>query len=128
MQLSHLEGDERGLGLDEVLAKIERRVGPHHANNFWLSHDEADYPCLNVVVNGEPASVHYFADERSMFSANVLPVDGRDPRGDTELLGLGDYYSFMNTTFLSPSTLRRVLEEFTRSVELPRTIEWARLT
>jgi hypothetical protein len=110
MHLDHLEGTERGLGLEDVLRRLERRVGPM------------------IMVNGELASVHYFATEYSMFSARVTPPDGLDPKGSTELFGLGDYYSFMNTTFLSPTDLRRVVEDYARSPELPRSIEWDQLT
>jgi hypothetical protein len=65
-------------GLQEVLTSRDSPGG----GDFWLSHDDEEYPCLAIRLSGNVADVHFFpGDCQAVF--RCLGGDGMPDDGST---------------------------------------------
>ena len=109
---------------EEIDAALEKRY-EGNTNAFWLSHGDAKYPALLVMVEGPLASLHYFprdrdAGLRSRAEAKAVTSDSfvtfhTSPREKQDLLG---------DSVVAVETAIDVAKEFSRTRTLPTRIQW----
>lgn len=65
MKIKHFGGIEYTNNISEFLRILQKRYG-NDVNEFWISEDHQDSPCLAILVNKEFANLTYFPDEESL--------------------------------------------------------------
>lgn len=65
MKIKHFGGNEYAKNISELLEILQKRYG-NDVNEFWISDDTQDNPCLAILVNKELANLTYFPDEESL--------------------------------------------------------------
>ena len=59
MKISHFGGVVFCNKIDDFLNVMKKRYG-NDVNEFWITDDETENPCLAILVNGELANVTFF--------------------------------------------------------------------
>jgi hypothetical protein len=62
----------------DIAAALSKRHGDG-INSFWLSHGAELYPAINIMVNGDLASVHYLPKDRDAGFVPIAEVSGLSP-------------------------------------------------
>jgi hypothetical protein len=70
MRISHFGGVETASSLEELELILSKRFG-NESNEFWLSEDAKDFPCMAILVKGTLASATFFDDENDIGSQSV---------------------------------------------------------
>ena len=65
MKIKHFGGTEYANNISEFSEILQKRYGDD-VNEFWITNDTQDNPCLVILVNKEMANLTYFPDEESL--------------------------------------------------------------
>ena len=124
-------------GTHEVGAEhIETILARRHAsgmNASWLSHDGDEYPVIAILVNGDLANIEYFPKEGHPGFQSVGSEPGLSVGEHTKFFvrlwkGMpSDEVSIPNRFVIPFSTALKVAKEFSRSKNLPSSIQWFEL-
>lgn len=93
-------------------------------NEIWCSQNgkEEEYPCLAILVKGEHASVHYFAEDNKAMYVSL----GDESKGGTVSFMDGQYEVPEYQLILAEQAFQCALDFFD-SQERPECIEWEEL-
>lgn len=62
MKISHFGGIVSCNKINDLLNVMKKRYG-NGVNEFWITDDETDNPCMAILVNGELANVTFFPSD-----------------------------------------------------------------
>ncbi len=125
MKIKHFSGTEYANNISEFSEILQKRYGDD-VNEFWITNDTQDNPCLVILVNKEMANLTYFPDEESLGFQSV----GRQT-GQTN-----EYCIFYTNTpeeeieisrdsIISVNKAFEAAKKFFYKCEMPDNIEWA---
>lgn len=106
----------------EIAEIIKRGAALQEGDEIWISGDDEKYPCLNILVKGKYACVHYFEEED-----DVLQSCGDDVDEEVVFLAGGAEWMAPEYTIISSKKAVRCMEEFFDTMECPECIEWDEL-
>ncbi|KVK72520.1 hypothetical protein WJ47_10295 [Burkholderia ubonensis] len=126
MKMQYFGGACKMRTREEVDAALARWSGA--ANDYWLSHGNAKFPALAVMVNGQLATAHYFPDEHHPGFISLGNVNGLDPDGtSTFFLTNTETTDVANERVISIEVAWEAAREFAQNWSLPRCIKWFEL-
>ena len=76
MKIKHYGGTEYANNFSEFSEILQKRYGDD-VNEFWITNDTQDNPCLVILVNKEMANLTYFPDEESLGFQSVCRQTGQ---------------------------------------------------
>lgn len=65
MKIKHFGGIEYANNISEFSEILQKKYGDG-VNEFWITNNTQENPCLVVLVNKEMANLTYFSDEESL--------------------------------------------------------------
>ena len=123
MTVKHFGGVESVYTLDELRQILSMRFG-NESNEFWISEDTGEFPCMAILVKGNLANVSFFDDENDIGSQSV----GGEPKTGTftvfytntpeEEIEIHDEFT------VSAEVAVKAAEEFFTKRQMPRCIAW----
>ena len=127
MKIKHFGGIETVSTSDELRTVLSKRFG-EEVNEFWVSDDNNDYPCLALLVNGRLANVTFFNDENDV---------GDQSSGGEMGLQAGSFTMFYTNTseeeieihnemIVSTEVAIKAAEEFLQVNTRPSCIKWVK--
>lgn len=124
MKIKHFGGIEFARNISELSEILGKRYG-EDVNEFWLSDDNCDDPCLAILVNKEMANLTYFPDGESIGFQSA----GHEANSDDEFIVF-----YTNTpeeeievscdSVISTDKAIKAAEMFFEKHEMPDNIEW----
>jgi hypothetical protein len=116
---------------DELASALRRRYaqGDKGVNQFWLAHDEEEYPQLGIQVNGQLATLHYFPTAGHPGFRSSGPAHGLDPDGWT-LFWISEIDSPAdnpNRFVVGLEVAEKAARAFMEKRDLPANLEWFEL-
>lgn len=122
MNISTIQGDQICKTKAEIIEIMKKGAALPKGDEIWISGDEEEYPCLNILVKGKYACVHYFEDE-----GDVLQSCGGDLDEEVVFLAGGEEWAASEDAILSLEQAVKCMEEFLDTMECPECIEWDEL-
>jgi len=113
--------------LSQLETTLESRYDD--SNCFWISHDDDQYPTLNILVKGDISYLNYIPKE---FDAGYRSVGqrGRDS-DDVVTFSISEYsgddLDILREAIVPWSTALVVAKDFFQSKELPNSVAWFQL-
>ena len=128
MKVSHFGGTESVSSIEELRRILSERYA-NDANEFWLSDETKDFPCMAILVKGSLASVTFFEDEDDI---------GSQSAGRNNNLKAGTFTVFYTNTpneeieihsemVVSEEAAAKAAEQFFSERKMPRCMEWQKL-
>lgn len=125
MKIKHFGGIEYANNISEFSEILQKKYGDG-VNEFWITNNTQENPCLVVLVNKEMANLTYFPDEESLGFQSV----GRQTSQTNE------YCIFYTNTpeeeieisrdsIISVNKAFEAAKKFFYKREMPDNIEWA---
>jgi len=126
MIIKHFGGIEVANNLDEVCEVLHKRYGDD-VNEFWITYDNKENPCLAILVKKELANVTYFPDAESLGFQSV--GNPRDLNPDE----FSVFYTntpeeeieICNSAIITFKEAFQVAVDFFQNPKLPCCIEWS---
>lgn len=123
MNITTIQGDIICQTKSEIAEIMKKGASLPKGNEIWISGDDEEYPCLNILVKGKYACVHYFEDE-----GDVLQSCGNDDFDDEVVFPAGgEEWTAPEYTIISFKQAVKCMEEFFDTMECPECIEWDEL-
>lgn len=115
--------------LDELRALLRRRSNAG-CNAFWLSHGNAPYPTLSLLVKGDLATLNYIPREsdagfRSLCSKHCARADATMTFATSETPA--DDIAVLNDAVVPLDAALEAANQFFLQNSLPKSVEWLRL-
>ncbi|MDE5824122.1 MAG: hypothetical protein K2H91_05500, partial [Lachnospiraceae bacterium] len=120
--ISTIQGDITCHNKAEIEEIMKKGAAQQKGDEIWISGDDEKYPCLNILVKGKYACVHYFEDE-----GDVLQSCGDDFDDEVVFLAGGEEWAAPEDTIISFKQAVKCMEEFFDTMECPECIEWDEL-
>ena len=125
MRIKHFGGTEYANNISEFSEILQKRYG-NDVNEFWITNDTQDNPCLVILVNKEMANITYFPDGESLGFQSVGCQTGQT----------NEYCIFYTNTpeegieisrdsIISVNKAFEAAKKFFYKREMPDNIEWA---
>lgn len=122
MKVSTNKGDVTCTSKKEILEIMKQGAALEKGDEIWISGDDEEYPCLNILVKDKYACAHYFEEE-----GDTVQSCGDDFDDDVVFLAGGDEWTAPDYTIISFKQAVRCMEEFFDTMECPECIEWDEL-
>ncbi len=126
MTIKHFGGIETAKKIDEVREVLRKRYGDD-VNEFWITYDNQENPCLAILVNKEFANVTYFPDAESLGFQSVGTPSGFNPDGFSVFYTNTpeEEIEVSNSAIIPFEVALQVALEFFHNPMLPNCIEWS---
>lgn len=98
-------------------------------NEFHITHGDAEYPMLDVLVTGDLAALHYFPREGHPGFRAAGNLAGLEQWEITvfDISACGDTIGVLNDAVMPVARALAAAKEFLTSDQLPQSVEWFEL-
>ena len=123
MIIEHFGGTEYASNADELCMVLNKRYG-NGVNEFWISEEKMDIPCMTILVNKNLANVTYFPDSNSPGYQSV--GNKKNPK-DSSVFYVNtpdEEIEIFNDTIISFQDALKAAIEFFQNNQMPTCIEW----
>ncbi|MCR4861837.1 MAG: hypothetical protein K5884_04370 [Ruminococcus sp.] len=125
MKIKHFGGIEYVNNIEEFANVLSQKYGAN-VNEFWITEDEKENPCLAILINKELANVTYFPDEESLGFQAAGSVDNSD---------MDEFVVFYTNTpdeeievsnefIITYDEAINIAKEFFDKHDMPENVEW----
>lgn len=122
MKVSTYKGDVTCTSKKEIFEIMKQGAALEKGDEIWISGDDEEYPCLNILVKGKCACAHFFEEE-----GDTVQSCGDDFEDDVVFLAGGEEWTAPDYTIISFKQAVKCMEEFFDTMECPECIEWDEL-
>ena len=128
MIIQDLEHTVEDVDVSQVERVLSVRFG-RGFNSFWLFHGQDDYPAINILVNGDLASMHYFVAENEAGFQSQGCLTELEKGGFTEfrMAGLDEVQMMPNESVVSIADAIDAAREFAAEAQPPKSVKWLKL-
>lgn len=125
MKIRHFGGVEFAACENELTEILTQRYG-NDVNEFWITEDDQDNPCLAILVNKELANITYFPDEYSPGAQSVGCCCGLELNGYTVFYTNTpeEEIEISNNLIIPFDLALKAAAEFFHNQKMPRCIDW----
>jgi hypothetical protein len=112
----------------DLEAALNKRYGSG-VNEFWISHDDDDYPVLAIVINQELASLSYFPEAGSPGFKSVGNLSGLK-KGEFTKFYINtptEIHLVLNESIVPVEVAVEAAKEFLADKKLPSPVKWLEL-
>ncbi|MCD7742137.1 MAG: hypothetical protein LUI06_08040 [Ruminococcus sp.] len=126
MIIKHFGGIEAVNTLDEVCEVLRKRYGDD-VNEFWITYDNQENPCLAILVNKEFANVTYFPDAESIgFQSVGIPSGFNSDEFSVFCTNTPEEeIEISNSTIITFDEALQAALDFFQNPKLPNCIKWS---
>jgi hypothetical protein len=114
---------------NQGIEKAFRKRYGRDINEYWISHNDDDYPVLGIVVNGDLASISYFPepDHPGFKSVGDLPGLKKGESSTFYVNTPTEIHLVLNDSIVPVSRAVEAVQEFLLDKGLPKSIQWLEL-
>ena len=125
MKIRHFGGIEFAACENELTEILTQRYG-NNVNEFWITEDDQNNPCLAILVNKELANITYFPDEYSPGAQSAGGGCGLEPNGYTVFYTNTpeEEIEISNNSIVPFDLALKAAAEFYHNQKMPRCIDW----
>ena len=125
MIIKHFGGIENVNSVKE-LCKILHKRYDDDVNEFWITHDEQENPCLAILVNKDIANVNYFPDADSIGFQSVGNLSGINPDEFSVFYTNTpkEEIEISNSTIVSFEDALQATIQFYQNSQIPTNLKW----
>lgn len=126
MIIKHFGGIETAEKFEDVCEVLHKRYG-NDVNEFWITYDNQENPCLAILVKKELANVTYFPDAESLGFQSVGTPNGFNPDEFSVFYTNTpeEEIEISNSAIITFGDAMQAALDFFRSPKLPSCIKWS---
>lgn len=126
MTIKHFGGIEIAKKIEELCEILHKRYCDD-VNEFWITYDNQENPCLVILINKDWANVTYFPDAESLGFQSVGNPIGLNPGKFSVFYtnNLKEEIEISNSAIITFEEALQVALEFFHNSKLPSCIKWS---